>query len=121
MVSDSKIRQANSKFGRSIVYQERDISFDKYDDKQTVVTDSIDVSAKIEEVDNVETGDLEWEDVGKLPDDALVVRTAYLDVDRESDAFEIDGTVFEIFKEMTVFGRDGEPYKQKFLVKPEHE
>lgn len=121
MVSDSHLRQANSKFGKTITFRERTISFDKYDDKQTTTDNSTDIDARVEELDNVESEDLEWKEVGKLPDDALLVRTPFLQADRESDAFVIDGETYEIFKEMTVFGREGEPYKQKFLVKPERE
>lgn len=114
----SHYRQAGDQNGQDVDYLERSYDTGPKGESQYTVQDTTTVPAKITGEDNISKSDLAILDIGKLPEDALILKVENLDADK-NDGFEIDGETYNIFKIADHYGEGGSKIGQRILVKPE--
>lgn len=114
----SHYRQAADQNGQDVEYQERTYDTGPKGESEYTIQNTETVPAKITGEDNISKTDLAVLDIGKLPEDALVLMVENLDVDK-NDAFKVDGEVYNIFKIADHYGEGGQKIGQRVLIKPE--
>lgn len=117
-MQDHHYRQAARRDGQEVEYQDRSYGSDKKGESSYTVNNTEQVPAKIKGEDNISKSDLAILDIGKLPEDALILMVEDLGVDK-NDAFVIDGDSYEVFKVADHYGSSGKKAGQRILVKPE--
>lgn len=117
----SHAKQANDKLGRDVTHKSRTVTGYDDDDQANYNTTSSTVRARVMTVDEAmdTRDDLPFDEKGKVPQDAVVLRLdGSVSVDRD-DFFEFDGNTYTIFDLHEVRAEAGKTTAIYVLVLPD--